>query len=127
MTDLADQVGQFDLVIIKDVVEHLEKPLELLDHLIKFIRPGGFLYIRVPNRYAYPFHWAVDTKGHINHFTPGELKKIMANSGLKFHDYINVYDISSRAGKLYDFIFWKLRYLLPMTHQISLLYKNDES
>jgi len=123
LTDIAEQTGQFDLVIVKDVVEHLENPLEILDHLITFIRPGGFLYIRVPNRFAYPFHWAVDTKGHVNHFAPAELKKIMNKSGLKFHDYVKVCDVSSRGGRLYDFVFWKLRYLLPMTHQISLLYK----
>ncbi len=123
LTDIAEKTGQFDLVIVKDVIEHLENPLEILNHLITFIKPGGFLYVRVPNRYAYPFHWAVDTKGHVNHFTPAELKKIMSNSGLKFYDYMKVCDISSRGGRLYDSVFWKLRYLLPMTHQISLLYK----
>jgi len=125
LADMADQTGRFDLIVIKDVVEHLENPLETLSQLIAFLKPGGFLYIRVPNRYAYPFHWAVDTKGHVNHFTPAELKKILSDAGLKFHDYVKVGDITSLAGRLYDFVFWRLRHLLPMTHQISLLYKKD--
>ena len=113
----------FDIVILKDVLEHLENPLQVLDKIISFIKPGGYFYIRVPNRYAYPFHWAVDTKGHINHFTPGILKKILGGMGLSLKGDVKVYDISSRAGRLYNLVFWKLRYLLPMTHQISLLYK----
>ena len=125
LTDISDQTGQFDIVIIKDVIEHLENPLDILNQLITFISPSGFLYIRAPNRYAYPFHWAVDTKGHVNHFTPAQLKKIINNHGLGFHGYIDVFDISSRAGRLYNYVFWKLRHQLPMTHQISLLYKNN--
>lgn len=124
LSEINESRGSFDIVIVKDVLEHLEEPVEMLDEIISFIKPGGFLYLRVPNRNAYPFHWAVDTKGHVNHFTPASLKKVMLHTGLEFYDYVNVYDTSSRIGKLYNFIFWKLRHLLPMTHQVSLLYKN---
>ena len=123
LSEIKDLRGHFDIVIIKDVVEHLEYPLDILNNVISFIKPGGFLYLRVPNRYAYPFHWAVDTKGHINHFTPREVKKILKTAGLNYYDSVKVHDVSSRAGKLYNFVFWNLRYVFPMTHQISFLYK----
>ena len=124
--EINDYKGSFDLVIIKDVLEHLENPLETVQKLVSFIKPGGFLYLRVPNRYAYPFHWAVDTKGHINHFSPSILKKILDDAGLELHDYISLYDVSSVAGKIYNSLFWQLRNLLPLYHQISLLYKKPD-
>ena len=124
LSEIDDLRESFDLVIVKDVIEHLENPVEAINEIVSFIKPGGFIYVRVPNRYAYPFHWAVDTVEHVNHFTPSALKRIM-NTRMKFHGDVKIYDISSRAGRLYDSVFWKLRYFLPMTHQISLIFKKS--
>jgi len=125
LSEIDDLRESFDLVIVKDVIEHLENPVEAINEIVSFIKPGGFIYVRVPNRYAYPFHWAVDTVEHVNHFTPSALKNVMKNSRMKMHGDVKIYDISSRAGRVYDSIFWKLRYFLPMTHQISLIFKKS--
>jgi 2-polyprenyl-3-methyl-5-hydroxy-6-metoxy-1,4-benzoquinol methylase len=111
----------FDLVVMKDVLEHVSSPREVLESVATCVRPGGYLYIRVPNAHAYPFVPWVDTRGHVNHFTPNTLAKLLADSQLHKVDFIGVYDVSSRAGRLYHALFWPLRKVLPMYHQISVL------
>lgn len=124
LDDIKGYEESFDLIIMKDILEHLDNPVELLEEVQTFLKPGGYLYVRVPNRYAYYFEWrAVDTKSHINHFTPGDLKSLLKQSRLQIHDYIAIYDVRSRIGKVYNSFFWKLRYFIPMYHQISLLCK----
>jgi SAM-dependent methyltransferase len=40
----------FDMIILNSVLEHLhDSPRDLLNDLIEFIKPGGLLYITVPN------------------------------------------------------------------------------
>jgi SAM-dependent methyltransferase len=121
MDEIRERQNTFDLVIAKDVIEHVEDPLGALQGLSAFIKHGGYLYIRVPNRFTYPLHWAVDTRGHINHFTPSMLMNLLEHAGLVVQDFISIYDISTPAGRLYNSVFWKLRGLLPLYHQVSLL------
>lgn len=121
--DFNAQKETFDLVVMKDVLEHVNNPKELLSELLSFVKPGGYFYIRVPNVYHYPFHWSIDTKSHINHFSPQQLMNLLEQNGMEKVDFIGVYDISTAVGKLYNFIFWKLKHFVPMYHQISLLYR----
>lgn len=115
--------NSFDLIIIKDVLEHADNPRELLQELLSYVKPSGHFYIRVPNVYGYKFHWSVDTKTHINHFSPKTLTQLVEQQGMEKNDFVGVYDISTKVGKLYNFVFWKTKYFLPMYHQISLLYQ----
>jgi SAM-dependent methyltransferase len=39
----------FDLILIWDVLEHLDRPLAALDNLLAATRPGGLLVVAVPN------------------------------------------------------------------------------
>jgi 2-polyprenyl-3-methyl-5-hydroxy-6-metoxy-1,4-benzoquinol methylase len=110
-----------DLVIIKDVLEHVDDPVRELQSALEYLKPGGFLYVRVPNRYHYPFHWSVDTKFHVNHFSPHTMRTLLEKNSVKIIDHIGVYDISTRVGKLYHAIFWRTKKFLPLYHQISLL------
>src|SRR5574344_320502 len=91
--------NMFDLIILKDVLEHLDNPTEMLEELISYLKPNGFFYIRVPNLYHYPFHWSIDTEGHINHFTPKTLNKLFVLNNMKKFSFVNVYDIKSIFGK----------------------------
>ncbi len=117
--------NSFDLIIMKDVLEHVDNPTEVLQEVLHYLKPGGYFYIRVPNVYHYNFHWSIDTQSHINHFSPKKLTTLLAKNSMKKIDFIGVYDISTSVGKLYNFIFWKTRYFLPMYHQISLLYQKS--
>jgi hypothetical protein len=77
----------------------------------------------VPNVFHYYFHWAIDTKPHVNHFAPGQLERVLAKYGVRRVDFVTIRDISTTAGKLYNLIFWKTRKFIPMYHQISVLYQ----
>jgi len=122
---LAMPKNSFDLVILKDVLEHVDNPINLLHNVVSYVKQGGYFYIRVPNVNHYNFHWSIDTKAHINHFSPRKLMNLVTRNNLKKIDFIDVYDISTRAGKLYHSVFWKTRHFLPLYHQISLLYQKE--
>jgi SAM-dependent methyltransferase len=40
----------FDLVLLCEVLEHVSEPARLLDQVKAHVRPGGLLYVTVPNR-----------------------------------------------------------------------------
>jgi len=123
LDSLQVQKNSFDLIIFKDVLEHVDNPIDLLQELLSYLKPSGYLYIRVPNVYHYRFHWSIDTKSHINHFSPKKLMNLLHENKMKKIDFIGVYDVSTTVGKVYNFIFWKARHLIPLYHQISLLYQ----
>ena len=41
--------GSFDVVALSDVFEHIPQPRPFLKTVARFIRPGGLLYVKVPN------------------------------------------------------------------------------
>lgn len=45
---LPDRVGQYDAVILFDVIEHIENPGPFLEAAVAHLRPGGHLFINVP-------------------------------------------------------------------------------
>ncbi len=47
-----DWINKFDLVILRDVIEHLDSAETALKNIIKLIKPGGFLYVEFPPYYA---------------------------------------------------------------------------
>ena len=42
------KIGNYDLVIMNQVLEHVTDPLGFLDSIKKLLKPGGYLYIDVP-------------------------------------------------------------------------------
>ena len=125
MHHFAAEKNSFDLVIMKDVLEHVDNPVELLQEVVSFVKPGGYFYIRVPNVYHYPFHWSIDTKSHVNHFSPHKLTALLNTHAMKRVDFVSVHDVSTRVGKLYNAFFWRLRSVIPLYHQISFLCQRD--
>jgi methionine biosynthesis protein MetW len=41
--------GRYDVVIAADVIEHLADPAPILDHFKRWLAPGGFVIVAVPN------------------------------------------------------------------------------
>jgi ubiquinone/menaquinone biosynthesis C-methylase UbiE len=47
--DLAAQSARYDLVTCLHVLEHLQDPLDVLVSMCRLARPGGLIYIELPN------------------------------------------------------------------------------
>ena len=77
---------QFDLIRLNHVLEHLNDPVRYLSMIAAWLRPGGRLYVEVPNIETYAreksrgnmFHY-----GHIWNFNPWTLRTAAALAGLE--------------------------------------------
>jgi len=47
--DVVEARGEFDWVVLADVLEHIDKPAEFLQSLKGYLKPDGKLWISVPN------------------------------------------------------------------------------
>ena len=74
----------YDMVLMVHVLEHLPSPTAALSHMRQILKPGGKLYVEVPNLispHAAPgkwFHFA-----HIYNFTPASLTMLANKSGFE--------------------------------------------
>ena len=88
---LAGQAGRFDLILAKDVVEHLahEETLPTVRALLAALRPGGRLVVSVPH--AVSFTGVYVRYGDFTHrtaFTESSLRYVLEASGgaaVRFH------------------------------------------
>ncbi|MCY4394434.1 MAG: class I SAM-dependent methyltransferase [Rhodospirillaceae bacterium] len=77
--------GEFDLIRLSHVLEHLNDPVKYLGQIAKWLTPDGTLYVEVPNIEAYcrtksrggMFHYA-----HIFNFNPWTLRACAGLAGL---------------------------------------------
>ena len=77
--------GQFDLIRLNHVLEHLNDPIEYLGQIACWLTPRGLLYVEVPNIEVYcreksrgrMFHYA-----HIFNFNPWTLRTCAGLAGL---------------------------------------------
>jgi SAM-dependent methyltransferase len=84
---LADWRSAFDLVILRDVLEHLNDPVLALRNIKKLLKPNGYVFVEFPP-YTSPFgghqHLLQNTWGKLPymHLLPDALFQPMTNSGL---------------------------------------------
>jgi len=71
--------GQFDLVSMIHALEHIPHPVELLRSVAGILRPGGTLFIEVPDAVRNPFDLVI--ADHASHFTPVSLTSLLARAG----------------------------------------------
>lgn len=114
---LKDVVGQYDVAILSEVLEHVDRPTDFLVELKSRLAPGGILLLTVPNGYG-PFEmdqvlwkrnflWIpalharyVERRGrgtaaatfndespHVNFFTKAELESVTAAAGFRIIDF----------------------------------------
>jgi 2-polyprenyl-3-methyl-5-hydroxy-6-metoxy-1,4-benzoquinol methylase len=88
LEDVDVDAGGVDAVSLFDVLEHLPDPVHTLRACIRLLRPGGIVFLYVPNydsasrllmgkdaHFIWPTH-------HLNYYTPATIRDLMAREGL---------------------------------------------
>jgi SAM-dependent methyltransferase len=92
--------GSFDAVLLSAVLEHLYNPNEVLSEIARILRPGGALFLDVPNEAGLYFHvgnlyerlrgrdWVVNlaptfSPFHVFGFTPKSLRALLLKHGFE--------------------------------------------
>jgi SAM-dependent methyltransferase len=84
-------LGQFDVIHMSAVLEHIPDPISMLEIAHRLLLPEGVLCVVVPNDYN-PFQialrsacdykpWWLAPPHHINYFEPSSLKRTMQRAG----------------------------------------------
>jgi SAM-dependent methyltransferase len=85
--------GQYDALVIGDVLEHLKDPWLALQRLVKCIKPSGFISICIPN----VGHWTVVANLLAGNFTYQD-SGILDRTHLRFFTGRSMIDLLSQAG-----------------------------
>ena len=98
VADLARELpgldGPFDVIVYGDVLEHLPEPLRVLVELNRWLAPGGFVVISIPNiahlairllflagYFTYMDRGILD-RTHLRFFTDHSLRRLLGAAGL---------------------------------------------
>jgi 2-polyprenyl-3-methyl-5-hydroxy-6-metoxy-1,4-benzoquinol methylase len=88
LADAAFEAESFDVVTLLSVLEHASRPLDLLLECARVLRPGGALYVIVPNveslacRVLHARARTFDGRNHLVYFSPTTLGDALARAGL---------------------------------------------
>jgi len=84
-TDLENLVGEtFDAITLWHVLEHVHELHKYLEKFVEILKPGGRLFIAVPNYTSYDAslyqeQWAAyDVPRHLYHFSPKSMQVLLA-------------------------------------------------
>ena len=80
---VALEPGSFDLVAIMHVLEHVSRPVETLRELHRLLRPGGRVFIEVPNPCDLNMFYDLLLFEHLHHFTPETLAWLATREGFE--------------------------------------------
>lgn len=95
---------QFDKIFMFHVLEHIENPVFFLEKLKSMLKPGGVIYIEVPNVddilvKTYDCDAFKDyyyKKAHLYNFNETGLAYVFEHAGYQYHiDYIQRYNLSN--------------------------------
>ena len=88
--ELPDFEHQFDLIVLFDVVEHIEEDGESLVALSRFLKPDGHIVLTVP---AFPFLWSQhdEENHHKRRYTRSSLNDLVTNKefSIEYISYFN--------------------------------------
>ena len=124
--------GRFDVIAIRSVVEHLEQPRETFRELSRVLKPGGKIFVNIPNKWDYVSvaariagHWKSSALHHVLKITwddfpvfyrcntAADLRRTLAGSGLSVEvfrplpsepAYLRFFVPLFLAGAVYQFV-----------------------
>lgn len=78
-------VGAYDVIVLFDVLEHVEGTRVFLRSLLRHLRPGGWLLLNVP---AHPLLYGAYDRaaGHVRRYSRDALAAEFAETDLEIHD-----------------------------------------
>lgn len=100
---------KFDLIVAWMVLEHLHAPVQTLEKLTDWIKPDGVLAFSVPNAGSIECRifgedwYALQLPGHLTHFTPESLTRVLAASGWRVERIVHQRNITNLLQS------WRLR------------------
>jgi SAM-dependent methyltransferase len=77
---------QFDVVVMRHVLEHMMDPAAALASVRRLLKPGGLLYVAVPNVLALEAilpGWTGYQPYHVHYFSPASLSQLLGRSGFE--------------------------------------------
>jgi SAM-dependent methyltransferase len=88
------ELGQFDVITLWHVLEHVPKPIELMKELAVLLKPGGVVVVSVPNFSSWQsavfkggwFH--LDPPRHLLQFEPETLALCLSRAGLSIEKQV---------------------------------------
>ena len=88
--DMLDAVSErYDYITLSHVIEHLHRPLEALQKVLRLLKPGGVIWIDTPNIDAlghrrFGRYWrGLEAPRHLAIFSPEALKRALTNAGFE--------------------------------------------
>lgn len=71
----------FDLVCLHHVYEHVSNPRNVLSHVTRLLKPGGRVYIAVPDLWQEYPPKAIHFVPHLHWYSPRALERVLAHHG----------------------------------------------
>lgn len=103
--------ARFDVVLLKDVLEHVPGDRELLQAAAGVLAPGGCMVVSTQNAFSLNYliegtvrrmlfrekRWCGWDPTHVRFYTPGSLRNRLEEAGLEVTDWRSVYVIPHKA------------------------------
>jgi 2-polyprenyl-3-methyl-5-hydroxy-6-metoxy-1,4-benzoquinol methylase len=85
--ELSGQDGEFDVITMLEVIEHVVDPVAVLKHARRLLKPGGILYLTTGNAKPYrnclPAWRYVIPEIHVSYFEPRTLETALTRAGFR--------------------------------------------
>jgi len=65
----------YDCIIYADILEHLADPVAVIKRHVKYLKPGGIVYVSIPNFRHYSVFWELFVRGHVRYKDAGILDR----------------------------------------------------
>ncbi len=73
--DVGNAGELYDCIIYADILEHLPDPASVLERHVKSLKPGGIVYVTIPNFRHYSVFWELFVRGHVVYREAGILDR----------------------------------------------------
>ena len=89
--DMLEEIGQIDVFVMLDVIEHLEDPKSTLELCSEFLKPGGIVVLTTPDfasvlaRITGKAWRNMTPPQHLWYFTPASMSRMAAGIGLEVY------------------------------------------